>query len=67
MVALGRLVVPLYSATRVLKVSEQIFKTKDLNRRLRTFKENVRASLGLRKDQPDSIFEALFMDASYVE
>jgi len=67
MLALGRLVVSLYSATRVLKVSEQNITTTDLNRRHRAFKNNVRASLGLTQKLSDSIFEALFLDASYVE
>ena len=44
----ARIAVPLYIATRVLKVSEQkILSTRDLNALARTFKQNVERVLGL--------------------
>ena len=43
----ARIAVPLYIATRVLKVSKQNLSTRVLNGLARTFKQNVERVLGL--------------------
>ena len=45
----ARIAVPLYIATRVLKVSKQNLSTGVLNGLARTFKQNVERVLGLNK------------------
>jgi hypothetical protein len=68
MVHVARLVVPVYRATRVLKVSQQNYNTGGLNRSFRNFRSNVKELLAVNKDSIDeSFYEGLFTDISYCD